>query len=744
MPQNFVGCDREQSFLMPPDRRDWLPEGHLAWFILETVRELDLAPFYASYRVDGWGRAAFEPEMMLSLLLYAYARGERSSRGIERRCVEDVAYRVIAAQQAPDHATITRFRVRHEEALAELFTEVLSLCKEAGLVKVGLIAIDGTKVHANASHHSNLGYEQLAREILKEAARIDAAEDELYGEKRGDELPEHLRTSEGRRAALADARRKLERDRAKGSTDAEMADGTQSPGVALKLDPEVIVARVQGRRGWEREAQHQLEEHRRVQADPIPRSRSARLLEAERRLAENLAVEREANEAYEHHRATAVTSDGRRFGARPNPYEPPDTPPGKINTTDLDSRNVKTPRSYTQGYNAQAVVNEHQVVLAAEVTLSSPDFGHLQPMVEATNKELEAIGVTETPGVAVADSGYWHEQQMNNVIGAGTEVLIPPDAGKRATPRRGWTGGRYAWMRTVLETDYGGGLYRRRKAMVEPVFAQTKHNRRIDSFQRRGRSAVRSEWRLITATHNLMKLHKHQIAAAGARQGPSRRSTPHERNHRSIGATPAPQRAPFCDTHDDQQARSLRRLLATKPAVSGGRLARRRAAPSDESEQRRCEPRSASTAAQIRALQHSGIAFTEWRNQAIAKAGAVRGNAARLLGAPTLCLCKRRDRRSLVARMLLVDGHGVRRWAAEFVAGSRRVTATMAPRRPRARPSPPLPPVTSAPQDLRDVSAVMPVPRLPARPRAAARRLAAATARCASARGRRGGLSPTA
>jgi len=454
--------------------------------------------------------------MMLSLLLYAYARGERSSRGIERRCVEDVAYRVIAAQRALDHATIARFRVRHEEALAELFTEVLSLCRQAGLVKVGLIAIDGTKLHANASHHANLDYEQLAREILKEAARIDAAEDELYGEKRGDELSEQLRTSEGRRAALADARRKLERDRAKGSTDAEMADGSRSAGVALELDPELIVARVQGRRGWEREAQHQLEEHRRVRADRIPRSRSARLLEAERRLAENLAVEREANEAYEHHRATAVTSDGRRFGARPNPYEPPDTPPGKINTTDLDSRNVKTPRSYTQGYNAQAVVNEHQVVLAAEVTLGSPDLGQLQPMLEATNKELEAIGVSETPAVAVADSGYWHEQQIDNVIGGDTAVLIPPDAGKRATPRRGWTGGRYAWMRTVLETDHGGGLYRRRKAMIEPVFAQTKHNRRIDSFQRRGRSAVRSEWRLITATHNLIKLHKHQSAAAGA------------------------------------------------------------------------------------------------------------------------------------------------------------------------------------------------------------------------------------
>jgi transposase len=174
VPQNFVACDREQELLLPPSLRDWLPEGHLAWFVLASVEEMDLAAFYASYRRDGWGRAAFEPRMMVALLLYAYARGERSSRGIERKCVEDVAYRVIAAHQAPDHATIARFRVRHEEALAGLFTEVLALCKETGLVKVGVIAIDGTKVHANASHHSNLDYEQLAREILKEAGAVDA------------------------------------------------------------------------------------------------------------------------------------------------------------------------------------------------------------------------------------------------------------------------------------------------------------------------------------------------------------------------------------------------------------------------------------------------------------------------------------------------------------------------------------------------------------------------------------------
>jgi len=511
---NFLECDREQAFLMPPDPRDWLPEGHLAWFVLASVEQMDLSVFLAAYRRDGWGRAAFEPSMMVSLLLYAYARGERSSRGIERKCVEDVAYRVIAAQQKPDHATIARFRARHEDALAELFSSVLGLCKQAGLVKVGVIAIDGTKVHANASHHSNLDYEQLARQIIKEASEIDAAEDELYGDARGDELPEHLQTREGRRAALAEAKSKLERER---SEKAEAAAEAEALEVKIELDSEVIVPRIQGRDGWLLEARRQLDEHRRHEAKPIARSRAERLLQAERRMAQDLEVERQANEAYEHYRVHGRDTRGRRLGRPPKPYEPPETPAGKINTTDPDSRNVKTPRSYTQGYNGQAVVNEQQIVLAAEVSASSPDFGHLEPMVKATKRELQAVGVTETPGVAVADSGYWNEEQMDNVVAnEHVQVLIPPDAGKRGTPRPGWQGGRYTSMRDTLQTDYGGGLYRRRKVMVEPVFAQTKHNRRINQFLRRGRSAARSEWRLITATHNLLKLHKHQTALAAA------------------------------------------------------------------------------------------------------------------------------------------------------------------------------------------------------------------------------------
>jgi transposase len=173
MPQNFVACDRDQSFLLPPSLRDWVPAGHLVWTVLTAVEEMDLTAFYRVYRDDGHGRPAYDPSMMVALLLYSYARGNRSSRGIERECVEDVAYRVICANLTPDHSTIAEFRKRHETALAGLFGEVLSLCREAGLVSVGMIAIDGTKVHANASRFASVDYQQLARKILEEADQID-------------------------------------------------------------------------------------------------------------------------------------------------------------------------------------------------------------------------------------------------------------------------------------------------------------------------------------------------------------------------------------------------------------------------------------------------------------------------------------------------------------------------------------------------------------------------------------------
>ena len=214
MAQNFIACDRDQELLLPPSLSEWLPEDHLAWFVLDSVAELELGAFYGAYRSDGWGAAAHDPQMMVALFVYAYAIGVRSARAIERRCRDDVAFRVITANQVPDHATVARFRTRHEQAIGELFGSVLELCARAGLVNVGIVAVDGTKIAAAATHHATRSYEQIAKEILEEAARIDAAEDELYGEARGDELPEGLRTSGDRRKWLREAKQALEADRA--------------------------------------------------------------------------------------------------------------------------------------------------------------------------------------------------------------------------------------------------------------------------------------------------------------------------------------------------------------------------------------------------------------------------------------------------------------------------------------------------------------------------------------------------
>src|ERR687894_637085 len=457
MAQNFLSCDRDQELLLAPSLREWLPEGHLAWFVIDAVATMDLSGFYAAYRVDGHGRPAHDPAMMVALLLYGYAIGERSSRRLERRCVEDVATRVICANQTPDHTTIARFRRRHEIALADLFGEVLVLCAEAGLVQVGVIAIDGTKVHANASERATCDYEQIAREILAEADAVDREEDERFGDRRGDELPEPLGTREGRAAWLADARRRLEQRRAQ-------------------------------------------------QARPIAASRPARLRDAKRRLEEEHRVEARANAEYEAYRARGVDKRGRKFGRPPKPFTAPPAPEGKINTTDPDSRNVKTPRGWVQGYNAQAATNERQIVIAAELINSSADFGQIEPIVNAARRELRTAGVAEPPEVVLADAGYWHQVQMQALAGDGIAVLIPPDAHKRKGARPGSDGGLYAFMRRVLATPTGAAFYRKRSAMIEPVFADTKFNRKIDRFQRRGRAACRSEWRLITATHNLLKL----------------------------------------------------------------------------------------------------------------------------------------------------------------------------------------------------------------------------------------------
>jgi hypothetical protein len=283
---------------------------------------------------------------------------------------------VITANRVPGDATIARFVVGHEAALAELFGSVLALCARAGLVSSGVVAIDATKLHADASRAANSDYERIAREIVAEARATDEAEDELYGQARGDELPEELRASTGRRKWLREAKQALDQE----STADPPPAGDPAPSMPRGR------AKDQGRRGWRRDARQRLDERRAQQARPLARSRGARLSESKRRLEEELVAEREANEAYEAYRARGISRDGRRFGGGPpSPHQLPDSPTAKINTTDPDSRLLEAAGSgYVQGYNAQAAVSEQQIVLAAEISVDSPDFGQLEPMLNAT------------------------------------------------------------------------------------------------------------------------------------------------------------------------------------------------------------------------------------------------------------------------------------------------------------------------------------------------------------------------
>jgi transposase len=514
MGQNFIAADRDQVLLMPPALVDWLPEEHFVWTVIGAVEQMDLSAFYGAYRANGQGRAAYDPQVMLSLLLYAYATGVSSSRQIERCCEVDVAFKLIAAMKIPDHSTIAEFRRRHQDAISEVFVQVLGLCAEAGLVRVGVIAIDGTKIAANASRDCTRSYVSIVEELLADAEQTDRAEDERHGGDRGDEPPAGLRSRDERRQALADAKLRLEAQR-RDQLQAGEVDEFES---GIELDVEELERQRQGRRSWQREAAHQLEAHRERQAEPVPRGRGERLRDAKQRLEQELAVDTAANQAYETFRQTGRDTLGRRMGRRPKPYQPPVLPEGSVNLTDPDSRLIHDKRmSKLQGYNAQAAVScDGQIIIAAEISNHSPDFGHLQPVFDAARRDLARAGVHQRPATVLADTGYWHNEQTDQIVAAGTQVLIPPQSRTRATPRPGWDTGRYAFMTAVLASPAGSALYHQRAQSVEPAFGQIKHNRGFRQFRRRGRAAVRSEWRLITATHNLLKLHQHWTAPATA------------------------------------------------------------------------------------------------------------------------------------------------------------------------------------------------------------------------------------
>lgn len=437
MGQNFLSCDRDQELLLPPSLRDWLPDDHLAWFVLDAVATLDLQVFYASYRPDGHGRAAHEPSMMVALLLYSYAVGERSSRKIERRCTEDVPTRVICANRIPDHATISRFRARHQDALAATFTQVLALCGRAGLVSVGLVAVDGTLIAGNASAAATRTHQAIRDEvdrILKDAAQIDAAEDAEHGERRGDELPAELGDRRSRLARLKRCREELEAEQAQ------------------------VQAAYEAKLRWRQEWEH---EH------------------------------------------------GRRLGGRqPAPPDPDALARRFMNTTDPDSRRMRRGGKAVQGYNVQAVASPEQVILAAEVTQRANDSGQLEPMICQAIDAVAAAKINGTLNVVLADGGYWNSPQITRLGEQELTVIVPTKAAGRTKPRTlsQRQGPEAQRIDRLLDAAQGAALYRRRQQIIEPVFANTKWNRRIDRFQRRGLAACRAEWRLIAATHNLLKL----------------------------------------------------------------------------------------------------------------------------------------------------------------------------------------------------------------------------------------------
>jgi transposase len=452
MKKTYREWSLDQTYIFPPSPRDWLPEDDLIYFIVETVATLDLTAIFTHYERELRGQPPFHPRMMVALLLYCYATGTRSSRKIMRRCQTDVACRIIVGEDVPDFRTISDFRRIHLARLEALFLEVLKLCALAGLTRVGTIALDGTKIKANASRHKAMSYDRMKEEekrlqkeiaqLLAEAEAIDAAEDQTHGrDRRGDELPDELKRRAGRLAKI-------------------------------------------------KEAKALLEERARTEAQQ----------EAARRQAE-----------------------GQEPPAKP-PAEAVPEPKDQINFTDPESRIMKTSnKGWDQCGNAQAVANEDQIILAADVTEQANDKRQAVPMVDQTLENLKAAGVEQPVGAAVMDAGYYSEantkalQQRDVDPHIATERLkhnqeIPPVP--RGRIPQDYTAQQR--MARKLRTVKGRAIYAKRKGIIEPIFGQLKQVLGFRQFSLRGLVAMRGEWRLMCTVHNLLKLWRHaQVAEAG-------------------------------------------------------------------------------------------------------------------------------------------------------------------------------------------------------------------------------------
>lgn len=456
----FRECTLDQPMLLSPSIQDWLPENHLARFIADVTEQLDLSKILREYeRRDGRGQAGYHPLMLTRLLLYGYAVGDASSRVIERKTYEDVAFRYLAADQQPDHDTIAAFRQRHLQTLAGLFTQALRLCQKAGLVKPGHVAIDGSKLQANASKHKAMSYGRMTEteqrlqaeveELLRRARETDEAEDLQYGKgKRGDELPEELARRESRLKKIREAKAELE---------AEAREEAEQKKVAA----EGKIA--------ERHAQHE------------------------------------------------------RTGKRPGGHDPEMPDPEQAVPQEKAQRNFTDPESrimpdggrkgsFMQAFNTQiAVDSSAQIIVAATVTQETNDKRQLVPMLKQITQNTGM-----KPAAVSADAGYFSEEQVTDEHARGIELYVATGKQKHGEPAPGESiaaalpaadgNSALEQMKQKLKTEAGQALYKMRKAIVEPVFGQIKEWRRFRRFGMRGLDKVSAEWNLICLTHNLSKL----------------------------------------------------------------------------------------------------------------------------------------------------------------------------------------------------------------------------------------------
>jgi transposase len=444
MAKTYRPYEPDQLLLLPPSLEEWLPSGHLAHFVSDVIETLDLSSITSDYEREERGYPPYHPVMMTKLLVYGYCVGVASSRKIARHAVEDVAFRMLAANNAPDFRTISEFRRRHLAALRGLFLQVLRLCQRAGLVKLGHVALDGTKMKANASKHKAMSYGRMLEEekrlqaevdrLLKEAEETDVREDALYGpDQRGDELPEELARRESRLKKLRAAKEALERE----ATEA---------------------AEARRQEHLKREALHGGSSRKAPPPDPTPHLKAQK------------------------------------------------------NFTDPDSRIMPSSSekgSFLQGYNCQAAVDEaHQIVVAADVVQATNDAKQAVPMLGQV-----VVNTGRAPNRASMDAGYFSEAAVEGVEGLGCEPFIATDKPRHNQPPSPAPRGRMPKdlsvadrMRRKLRTKQGRAVYSRRKAVVEPVFGQIKRCRGFRQFLLRGVEKVRSEWSLITAGHNLIKL----------------------------------------------------------------------------------------------------------------------------------------------------------------------------------------------------------------------------------------------